>query len=265
MMIFFEDGRKGSVTRRIKSEGRPDQLVIEFEDGTRLMMSEDQVTLRKDGNATLSRRSANLSIIPIQAVELAPGEQLVVPVATEELRVQTRRVVRGVVHVQTRVETSEETVDEPLLHEEVTIERTPIDQEIRGEVPKAREHNGTLVIPIVEEVLVVSKQLRLKEEIRVIRRQTTVRTPQKFQVRRQVVEVERVEDGTVLAEPSQHPEQIGTQTGPGAARNTVGVSTNPQSSTAKKPSATAQNPPPAAKKAATKKESPRPAPKKRGR
>ena len=87
MIIVREDGQKGSVTRRIKRKGQPDQLIIEFDDGTRLMTTEDQLTIRKDGSAFLSRSSTTLSSIPIQPMELAPGEELVIPVAIEELHV----------------------------------------------------------------------------------------------------------------------------------------------------------------------------------
>jgi uncharacterized protein (TIGR02271 family) len=264
MIIVREDGEKGSVTRKIKRKGQPDQIVIEFDDGTRLMTTEDQLTLRKDGTALLSRSSASLSSIPIQPTELAPGDELVIPVAIEELHIQKRSVVRGVVHVETRVETNEQTVDEPLLREEVTVERTPIDKEIHGEIPKVHEQNGTLVIPVIEEVLVVSKQLRLKEEIRVIRRQRSVREPQKFQVRRQIVEVARGEEGTVLAEEAQNPVSFPQKTGAAIAQKSAKPSAEPRSHAPTEAARATKKSPPVAKAAAPKKKSSPPAPKKRG-
>jgi hypothetical protein len=255
MIIVREDGKKGSVTRRIKRKGRPDQLVIEFDDGTRLMTTEDQLTIRKDGSALLSRSSATLSSIPIQPTELAPGAELVIPVAIEELQVEKRSVVRGVVHVETRVETHEQSVDEPLLLEEVTVERTPIDKEIHGEIPKVHEQNGTLVIPIIEEVLVVAKQLRLKEEIRVIRHKRSVREPQKFQVRRQIVEVERVEEGTAHAEGAQNQVPIPQKTGAAVAMKSAKPSTGPQRHAPKEAAPATKKSPPVAKAATPKKKS----------
>jgi uncharacterized protein (TIGR02271 family) len=265
MIIFREDGKKGSVTRKIKRKGRPDQLVIEFEDGTRLMTTEDQLTLRKDGTALLSRSSTTRSSIPIQPMELAPGEELVIPVAIEELHVQKRHVVRGVVHVETRVETNEQTVDEPLVREEVIVERTPIDKEIHGKIPKVHEKNGTLVIPVIEEVLVVAKQLRLKEEIRVIRRKRSVREPQKFQVRRQIVEVERVEEGKVLSEGARDQLPFPQKTGTAAARKSAKATTEPQPHAPNEAAPTNKKSPPAAKAAGPKKPSSPRAPKKKRR
>ena len=161
--IISEDGRKGRVARRIAWKGQSDQLLIEFDNGSRLTITEDQLELRKDGTVVLRRKSDHLTNLEFTAVELAPGEELVIPVAVEYLQVAKRKVVRGVVHVRTRVETREQLVDEPLLHEEITVERTVIDKEIRGEIPKPVEKNGVLIIPVIEEVLVVTKQLRLKE------------------------------------------------------------------------------------------------------
>jgi uncharacterized protein (TIGR02271 family) len=229
------------------------------------MTTEDQLTIRKDGSAFLSRSSTTLSSIPIQPMELAPGEELVIPVAIEELHVQKRHVVRGVVHVDTRVETSEQTVDEPLLREEVVVERTPIDKEIHGQIPKVQEKNGTLVIPVIEEVLVVAKQLRLKEEIRVIRRKKSVREPQKFQVRRQIVEVERVEDGTVLAEGAQNQVSSPQKTGAAVAITSANPSTETQSQASREAAPATKESPPVAKAVAPKKPSSPRAPKKKRR
>ena len=200
MNIISEDGRKGRVARRITRKGQPDQLQIEFDDGSRLSTTEDQLELRQDGTAVLLRKSDHLTELTLKAVDLAAGEELVIPVGIEELHVAKRKVVRGVVHVRTRVQTREQVVDEPLLHEEVTVERIAIDKEIRGEIPQATEKNGVLIIPVIEEVLVITKQLRLKEEIRVIRKSTKVRKPEKFELRREHIEIERREDGTVMDE-----------------------------------------------------------------
>jgi uncharacterized protein (TIGR02271 family) len=268
MIIVREDGQKGSVTRRIKRKGQPDQLVIEFDDGTRLTATEDQLALRKDGSALLSRSSATLSSIPIQPTELAAGEELVIPVAIEELQVEKRAVVRGIVHVATRVETREQTVDEPLLLEEVTVERTPIDKEIHGEIPKVHEQNGTLVIPVIEEVLVVAKQLRLKEEIRVIRHKRSVHEPQQFQVRRQIVEVQRVGEETAHAQGAQDHVPFPQETEAAVDVKSAKPSTMPQSQAPKEAAPAVKKSRPEAKAATPtpkKKSSPGAEKKKKGR
>ena len=64
-----------------------------------------------------------------------------------------------------------------LQQEEVTVERVPRGVPI-DVVPSVREEDGVLIIPVVEEQLVVTKRLILKEEIRITRRSRTRARPQ---------------------------------------------------------------------------------------
>jgi stress response protein YsnF len=56
------------------------------------------------------------------------------------------------------------------VRERVVIERVPVDREVDRDAPPAvREEDGVLVVPVLEEVLVVERRLVLKEELRVSR------------------------------------------------------------------------------------------------
>jgi uncharacterized protein (TIGR02271 family) len=99
-------------------------------------------------------------------------------------------VARGKVRVHKRVETREETVDAGVIREEVVVEHVPVNTFV-DVAPEVREQDGVLIIPLTEEVLVVEKRLRLREEVRVSRRRTTTSTPQTVALRREVVEIER--------------------------------------------------------------------------
>ena len=57
-------------------------------------------------------------------------------------------------------------MDELLAHETVEIDRTPIGRQIDA-MPAVRDEGDTIVIPIVEEVLVIERRLLLKEEVQV--------------------------------------------------------------------------------------------------
>jgi stress response protein YsnF len=50
------------------------------------------------------------------------------------------------------------------------------------------------VVPVLEEVLVVQKQLRLKEEVRITRHRREAHAPQTIVLRSEEVEVERFDD-----------------------------------------------------------------------
>jgi uncharacterized protein (TIGR02271 family) len=118
-------------------------------------------------------------------------EELVIPILAEEATISTQEVVRGVVRVHKRVDTYEETLDAALTTEEVTVERVAVNALVEGEAPRMREEDGVLIIPVLEEVLVVEKRLLLREEVRLTRQATTVNSPQTVTLRRETVEVQR--------------------------------------------------------------------------
>jgi stress response protein YsnF len=93
-----------------------------------------------------------------------PVEQAL-PLAQEVLQVGKRTVETGRVRVSVTTETAEAVVRKTLRTRRAEVERVALGHEVR-EVPQTREEDGVLVIPVVEEILVVEKRLVLKEEIR---------------------------------------------------------------------------------------------------
>ena len=90
-----------------------------------------------------------------------------------------------------RVTKREEIVDEPLLRESVEVGRVPINR-IVAEAPPSRQEDDTLIIPVLEEVLVVEKRLMLKEEVRITRTQTEVHQPQAVTLRTEEAVIEGI-------------------------------------------------------------------------
>jgi uncharacterized protein (TIGR02271 family) len=120
--------------------------------------------------------------------------ETVVPVLKEELDVRTRRVeTDSGVRIAKTVQEREEIVDQPLTREEVDVERVAVNRRVDG-APAVRYEGDTMVVPILEEVLVVEKHLILKEEIRITRRKSVFRAPQRVALRNEVAAVERIED-----------------------------------------------------------------------
>lgn len=117
--------------------------------------------------------------------------ETVIPVIVEEARIRKERRVTGKVRLRKIVHHEEQTVDEPLLKERVSLERVTIDQWV-DEAPSIRNEGETLVVPVVEEVLVVEKRLRLREEIRLTWHREEEHEPQRLVVRREEVRIERV-------------------------------------------------------------------------
>ena len=97
----------------------------------------------------------------------------IIPVAREELNVGKRTVEASRVVVRKTVSQEEQKVEVPLTHDEVDVERVAIDRVVE-EPPAQRYEGDVLVIPVMEEVVVVKTQWVLKEELRV--RKRAVRT-----------------------------------------------------------------------------------------
>ncbi|WP_181280495.1 YsnF/AvaK domain-containing protein [Aphanothece hegewaldii] len=188
MQIVRNDGQLATVTQRISRMGSPDQLVLSFDDGTSLTIAEDVLIQNEDGTYLIPLDQTMLT--DMELASLDNNEQIVVPVIKEELQVTKESVERSMVRVTTKVDSHEEVIDEPLLYEWVSVDRVPVNQLIEN-IPDVREENGVMVIPIIEEVLVIEKKILLREEVRLTKHKATVRKPQRVVLRSQMVEIER--------------------------------------------------------------------------
>jgi uncharacterized protein (TIGR02271 family) len=112
------------------------------------------------------------------------GERIAIPLVEERLRVGTRPVETGRVHVRTVTETREEIAGADLRREEVEVERVPCEREV-AEPPPVREEDGVTIVPVLEERLVVAKKLFVVEEIRLRRKSVVEREEMPVTVRAQ--------------------------------------------------------------------------------
>lgn len=131
---------------------------------------------------------------------LAAGEDgsLRVPVHGEQLEVHKRVVDTGRgVRVDKQVREVPASVEEALWREQVDVERVPVGRMVEpGEAPAARYEGDTLVVPVLEEVLVVEKRCRIKEELRITRSRSERRHAETVMLRQEDVAVQRIGDGT---------------------------------------------------------------------
>lgn len=89
-----------------------------------------------------------------------------IPVIEERARIDKETVERTNVRITSSVRERNEVLTEALHHEEVAIERVAIDKEVDA-MPSVRQEGDVTVIPVVEERVVVTRQLVLVEELRV--------------------------------------------------------------------------------------------------
>jgi uncharacterized protein (TIGR02271 family) len=117
--------------------------------------------------------------------------EAVVPVVAEELKVGKRTVESGRVQITKHLLEREEVIDQPLTQEEVQVQRVPINRPI-DRIARTRTEGDVTIIPIMEEVIVVQRQLMLKEELHVRRMRKEARQPQRIKLRSERAEIKRI-------------------------------------------------------------------------
>jgi uncharacterized protein (TIGR02271 family) len=99
-----------------------------------------------------------------QSTETTNEDELRVQRTEEELRVGTAEREAGAVQVRKRVRTDTEQIEVPTRHEEVSVERVPVEE---GTATEAEIGDKEVSIPVTEEEVVVEKRPVAKEEIRI--------------------------------------------------------------------------------------------------
>src|SRR5215212_9341519 len=90
-------------------------------------------------------------------------DELRVQRTEEELAAGTREREAGQLKVRKRVRTDREQIEVPTKHEEVSVERVPVE----GEASEAEIGEDEVVVPVTEEEVVVGKRAVAKEEVRI--------------------------------------------------------------------------------------------------
>jgi len=120
-------------------------------------------------------------------------ETAAIPLAEERLIISKRPIERRV-RLRTVTEEIPAALREELMAERVDVEHVAVDRELT-ETPEIRFQDDVMIIPVVEERLVVEKKLFLVEEVHVRRRQGVERIEQPVTLRKQRIVVDRMESG----------------------------------------------------------------------
>jgi uncharacterized protein (TIGR02271 family) len=128
----------------------------------------------------------------------APTEPETIRLLAEELSVGQRQIETGRVRVKVVTHETEELVDVPLARERVTVNRVAVGRQVDA-IPPIREEGDTIIVPVVEEVVVVERRLMLKEELYIKRERSTERHQERVRLRHQEAEVTRIPSETADA------------------------------------------------------------------
>jgi uncharacterized protein (TIGR02271 family) len=114
-------------------------------------------------------------------------------------------VKTGSIRVDKHVDKKVRKIAAPLLHDDVEVKRVAVNRVIQ-KVPAVRTKDGVVIVPVVEEELVITKQLVLKEEIHLIRQTTKQRTVKEVEVEKERAEVRRLDsNGKVIDDEPENP------------------------------------------------------------
>lgn len=127
----------------------------------------------------------------VDSKDSSESARRVVPLVEEEAHVLKKSIATGKVRVRTVVETFEESAAETLELEEVEVVRVPVGRVVT-EAPPIRADGDVTIVPVMEEIMIVEKQLILREELHIRRRTTTETVQVPITLRKQRAIVERL-------------------------------------------------------------------------
>lgn len=190
VIVIDQDGVRGAVDEQALQRQDQKQVLITYNGDRHVQAPRSMLQQQADGTYHLPLR---LSTLEANAQLRKAGDATVIPVIQEEAHIAAQAIERGRVRITKRVHTQEETVDTPLRQERVQVERVSVEQIV--ESPVTMHYDGdTLVIPVMEEVLVVEKRLLLKEEVRVTKYVGETQHQETVSVRAEEVAVERTSE-----------------------------------------------------------------------
>src|SRR5215203_1743169 len=161
-----------SLVETAPSLGHEDEVTPEFERRVRVHYGLDaeeragQGALYSGAAEPAEARSAD----PAPDMSGQEEEDVRVRRSEEEIRVETREREAGAIRVRKRVHTERESLTVPKKRVEVTVERVPVEGTAsEGDETASAPQIGDeeIVVPVVEEEIVVEKRPVVKEEIRI--------------------------------------------------------------------------------------------------
>jgi uncharacterized protein (TIGR02271 family) len=169
-------------------------MLIRHEDGHYYLPINLEALLAEQRDSGHGHLSDNATGDLTQAMTetMTGGQPFVIPVIEEKLKVQTRERITGTLEIRKTIHERTEIVDQPLHAEEVEIRRVAVNRFVDEPMP-VRHEDDTMIIPLLEEVLVVEKRLLLREEVHVKTVHKELHNPQEILLRQERVDIERVD------------------------------------------------------------------------
>lgn len=192
-VVYGEGALRGTIEDVARlNDGAEARVEVRLDDGRHLILPSGLLVAREDGGGyDLLLGQADLDASqPSGAPQAGDDGTLVVPIIRERLNIRKHRIETGRVAIRKVVREHQEEIDLPLLREEVEVRRVPVGRAV-AEPPKVRREGDELIVPVLEEVLVVQKRLVLREELRITRRRIEHRAHEQITLHSETAQVER--------------------------------------------------------------------------
>jgi uncharacterized protein (TIGR02271 family) len=125
---------------------------------------------------------------------------ITLPVYQEELHIGTRSVETGRgVRVNKSVTEHPYQIEQTLLHDEVVVKHVAVDRIVSlADAPASRYEGETLIVPVLEEVLVIERRIRIKEEIHIIKKKREERHSETVFLKSEEVSIEHFDEASEM-------------------------------------------------------------------
>lgn len=184
------------------------ELMLRLADGQHARVSRDDLVPLADGTLLLKRPLDQLPRVeeekraPVHAAATVAvhgddasarshaTEVTTIPRVEERLQIDKVETLKGSVRVRVVPTQREQTVSLSLAETQADVRRVAIGRIVEGP-PPVREEGDVVIVPVLEEVLVVEKRLLLKEEIHIVRSEKTRVEERRVSLRSEHVEISR--------------------------------------------------------------------------
>lgn len=192
------DGHDVGTVEDLTGAGSDAKLVVRLADGDRTMLVPyDVIDLEGSTEDLVVIQGAVGNLLETQ-MDIDEHRTETFALTAEEAIAHVHEVDRGRVLIDKTVELVPHEAEVEVGNDRVDVERVPVDEEV-DTPPQIRQEGATLIVPVVEEVLVVTKRYRIVEEVRVTKYRDV--TTERFHedLKREVVTVtEEDPEGNVI-------------------------------------------------------------------
>lgn len=182
--VTFADGTRGTLIAMPVPDDPDGMAEILLDGGQTLFVPTSVLVVEKD-SYRIAAHPAGFEKMPSR------GDEVVIPLVAETLSVGRREVETGRVRFSTTVTERVETIDEPLFKTVVEVKRVGVARFVDAP-PAVRYEQDVMIVPIMEEVLIVEKRLRVKEEVYISQKREEYRSPQQVTLRTETLSEERL-------------------------------------------------------------------------